>query len=76
MKLSNFQVVNNPFTRYLKKRILLGIMYVTAFVSMWISNTAATSIMLPIGVSLGKQLIKYNETFNNEQNKNRVKGKF
>jgi len=44
---------------------------------MWISNTAATSIMLPIGVSLGKQLIKYNETFNNnEQNKNRVKGKF
>jgi hypothetical protein len=51
-------------------------MYVTAFVSMWISNTAATSIMLPIGVSLAKQLIKYNENFNSDQTKNRVKGKF
>ena len=51
-------------------------MYVTAFVSMWISNTAATSIMLPIGVSLAKQLIKYNDSFDSEETpvNNRVEG--
>ena len=37
-------------------RLLLGIMYVTGFLSLWISNTAATSMMLPISVALAKQL--------------------
>lgn len=32
------------------KIVLLGIMAVTAFLSFWMSNTAATSIMLPIGL--------------------------
>jgi sodium-dependent dicarboxylate transporter 2/3/5 len=29
--------------------VLLGLMVVTAFLSMWISNTAATAMMLPLG---------------------------
>jgi sodium-dependent dicarboxylate transporter 2/3/5 len=32
--------------------ILLGIMVVTAFLSMWISNTATAAIMLPLGLGI------------------------
>lgn len=32
--------------------VLLGIMGVTAFLSMWISNTATTAMMLPLGVGI------------------------
>lgn len=32
--------------------ILFGMMAVTAFVSMWISNTAATAMMLPLGLGV------------------------
>ena len=35
------------------KRLLLGIMAATGFVSMWISNTAATTMMLPIALAVG-----------------------
>ncbi|CAL1541458.1 unnamed protein product [Lymnaea stagnalis] len=34
------------------RRLLLGIMVTTAFLSMWISNTAATAMMMPITRSL------------------------
>lgn len=34
------------------RRIILGIMVATAFLSMWVSNTATTMIMLPIGLSV------------------------
>jgi solute carrier family 13 (sodium-dependent dicarboxylate transporter), member 2/3/5 len=34
--------------------IVLGFMIATAFISMWISNTAATVMMLPIGLSVIK----------------------
>ncbi len=35
-----------------EKKIILGIMLATAFLSMWISNTATAIMMLPIGVSV------------------------
>lgn len=37
------------------KRILLGLMTATAFLSMWISNTASAIMMLPIGISIINQ---------------------
>ncbi|MCH8553544.1 MAG: SLC13 family permease [Schleiferiaceae bacterium] len=37
------------------KRIILGFMLATAFLSMWISNTAATVMLLPICVAVIKQ---------------------
>lgn len=36
--------------------IILGFMVATAFLSMWISNTATSVMMLPIGVAIVKQL--------------------
>ncbi|CAF0823698.1 unnamed protein product [Brachionus calyciflorus] len=39
------------------KWILLGIMSATGFLSVWISNTATASMILPIVVSLVKQLV-------------------
>jgi len=38
------------------KFILLGFMVATAFLSMWISNTATSVMMLPIGIAIVKQL--------------------
>ncbi len=38
------------------KRMVLGFMLATAFLSMWISNTASTLLMLPIGLALLKSL--------------------
>ncbi len=35
-----------------EKKVLLGIMVATAFISMWISNTATAIMMLPIGLSV------------------------
>lgn len=37
-------------------RIILGFMIATAFLSMWISNTATTLMMMPIGVAIISQL--------------------
>ena len=34
------------------RRLVLGFMAATAFLSMWISNTATTMLMLPIGLSI------------------------
>jgi sodium-dependent dicarboxylate transporter 2/3/5 len=37
-------------------RLLLGFLAATAFVSLWISNTATATMMLPIGIALIAQL--------------------
>lgn len=39
--------------------ILLGFMAATAFISMWISNTATTVMMLPIGMAVVSQFKKH-----------------
>ncbi|MCF6222539.1 MAG: SLC13 family permease [Flavobacteriaceae bacterium] len=41
-------------------KILLGFMLATAFLSMWISNTATTMLMIPILISIINQLEKIN----------------
>ena len=38
------------------RRMVLGFMLATGFLSMWISNTAATLLMLPIGLALVRAL--------------------
>ena len=48
-------------------RIILGFMVATAFLSMWISNTATTVMMLPIGMAIVAQL-KDNPTTRENEN--------
>lgn len=38
------------------KRIVLGFMIATAFLSMWISNTASTMMMLPVAMAVVRQI--------------------
>ena len=38
------------------RRVILGFMLATEFLSMWISNTATSVMMLPIGIAIIKQL--------------------
>lgn len=44
------------------RRILLGFMLATAFLSMWISNTATTMMMYPIGLAVILQLFREQAT--------------
>ena len=44
-------------------RVILGFMLATAFMSMWISNTASTVVMLPIALSVIQLLIKSDDEF-------------
>jgi len=53
-------------------RITLGFMLATAFMSMWISNTATTVMMLPIGLAIVKQLKDHPAT---EEDENQIFGK-
>ncbi|HKZ38807.1 MAG TPA: SLC13 family permease, partial [Chryseolinea sp.] len=53
--------------------IILGFMIATAFISMWISNTATAMMMLPIALSVihllrGKEDLKVHELPKNERN--------
>lgn len=40
-------------------RIILGFMVATAFLSMWISNTATALMMMPIGLAIVTQLVAF-----------------
>jgi sodium-dependent dicarboxylate transporter 2/3/5 len=53
-------------------KITLGFMVATAFMSMWISNTATSVMMLPIGLAIIKQLGDHPDT---EENENELFGK-
>lgn len=50
------------------KKIILGFMIATAFLSMWISNTATAVMMLPIGIAIIYQLKDNPKTIENETN--------
>ena len=52
--------------------IILGFMLATAFLSMWISNTASTVIILPIAMAIVSQL---NDNPATEKNENKIFGK-
>lgn len=52
--------------------IILGFMVATAFMSMWISNTATSVMMLPIGMAIVAQL---NDNPNTLKNENTIFGK-
>lgn len=54
------------------KSIILGFMTATAFLSMWISNTATSVMMLPIGMAIVKQLRNNPDTVEDE---NKIFGK-
>lgn len=54
------------------RKIILGFMIATAFLSMWISNTATSVMMLPIGIAIIKQLKDNPKTIENE---NQIFGK-
>ncbi len=53
-------------------RITLGFMLATAFMSMWISNTATSVMMLPIGIAIVKQLKDHPDT---KEDENQLFGK-
>jgi len=53
-------------------KIILGFMIATAFMSMWISNTATSVMMLPIGMAIISQLKDHPDT---EENENTTFGK-
>ncbi|QTE21710.1 SLC13 family permease [Polaribacter cellanae] len=44
-------------------KVVLGFILATAFMSMWISNTASTVVMLPIAISVIRLLIKDEDGF-------------
>ena len=49
------------YTGTTPNKVVLGFMIATAFMSMWISNTASTVVMLPIAISVIKLLISEQE---------------
>lgn len=42
---------------------MAGLMGVTAFLSMWINNSAATSIMLPVALAITDELANHSRAF-------------
>ena len=54
------------------RKIILGFMVATAFLSMWISNTATAVMMLPIGIAIIKQMKDLKST---DEDENQIFGK-
>jgi len=54
------------------QKVILGFMLATAFLSMWISNTATAVMMLPIGIAIIKQM---KDLKNTPENENLIFGK-
>ncbi|CAI2717957.1 SLC13 family permease [Nitrospina watsonii] len=48
-------------------RIVLGFMVATAFLSMWISNTATTMMMLPVGMAVVRQIAAQTRSTNGDE---------
>lgn len=42
---------------------MAGLMGVTAFLSMWINNSAATSIMLPVALAITDELANHSQNY-------------
>lgn len=53
-----------------QKMIILGFMIATAFLSMWISNTATTMMMIPIGLAIISQITPETTSQTFERGKN------
>ena len=50
---------------------MAGIMGVTAFLSMWINNSSATSIMLPVSLAITDELARHADTFHDRDRANK-----
>ena len=57
-------------------RIILGFMVATAFLSMWISNTASTMMMLTVGLAVLHQIVKEIESDSTNQHIDTREGHF
>ncbi len=51
-----FKLLSYPIFTKSPERLLLGIMLATAFISMWINNTAVAAMLMPIGVGMASSI--------------------
>ncbi len=60
------------------ERLVLGFMIATAFLSMWVSNTATTMMLLPVAIAVVKQISESAsiDGSRDDQTEDRVRGSF
>ena len=56
-----FFLISNAFIFYVLNRSMGGLMLVTAFLSMWINNSASTNIMIPTAIAIVNELQNYHD---------------